>query len=131
MRRLNAPSGTPLTPAKRANGYACACKECGRAFTASQKTAEFCGTPCRMTFNNRRRDRGADVYDLFMAHRYDRTAAGALKVLTKLNRLAAHFRDEDITQRAGRPSYHAPARVLARHPYLEAETLQKPRKPRK
>ena len=131
MSRLNAPSGTPLTPAKRSKGYACACKECGTAFTARQETAEFCGTACRMKFNNRRHGRGADFYDLYMAHRYARTVAQKLKVLTKLNRLAAHFKDEDDTQRAGRPSYRDPATVLARHPYLEAETLQKPRKPRK
>ena len=43
-----------------------ACLECG----GECGKGEFCGSACRMAFNNRRKARGAELYDLFMVHRF-------------------------------------------------------------
>ncbi|QGY06038.1 transcriptional regulator [Methylobacterium mesophilicum SR1.6/6] len=98
--------------------------ECGGPLTpASSIEAEFCASACRMAFNNRRAKRGAELYDLFMALRHDRAVATAFKVWRLLNRLAAGFRAEDVTERDGRRSWRSPAAILARRPYLAAERI--------
>lgn len=102
----------------RVGGFRRACLECGRPFSASVSGAEFCGPVCRMVFNNRRTRRGAELYDLFMALRHDRATATAFKVWRLLNRLAAGFRAEDVSERDGRRSWRAPAAILARRPHL-------------
>lgn len=89
-----------------------------------QADAEFCGQACRKAWNNRRLVRGAELYDLVMALRWDRAAATGLHVFTALSRMAAGFRREDLDQRAGRRSWSPPARVIARRPYLRAERLK-------
>ncbi|MGW5961031.1 transcriptional regulator [Methylorubrum thiocyanatum] len=91
---------------------------------ARQSDAEFCGPACRKAWNNRRLLRGAELYDLFMALRWDRRAATGLHVFTALSRLAAGFRREDTEERAGRRSWASPARIIARRPYLRAERLK-------
>ncbi|WP_018261317.1 hypothetical protein [Methylobacterium sp. WSM2598] len=91
---------------------------------------EFCAPPCRQRFNNRRLQRGAEVYDLWMAFRFQRSLARALKLLSCLNRLAHLYRQEDLAERAGRSSWRAPEVVLAGRPYLRAVRLVQRRRAR-
>lgn len=45
-----------------------ACQECGKSITNSVRgTRIFCDEPCRQSFNKRRRERGAELYDAFMS----------------------------------------------------------------
>lgn len=94
-----------------------ACLECGAGTTAK---GDFCSVACRTGFNNRRKARGAEMYDLYMAHRFDRDNAQALGVFQAINRLASDFRQEDKARRAGRRSWRNPRDVLAERPYLKA-----------
>ena len=104
--------------------YPRTCCECGQSYGAANAEAEFCGTPCRQRFNNRRAQRGAELYDLLMAHRFNRPLAKALGVLALINRLASIFREEDRREREGRPSWRPPSTVIARRPYLRAQRLR-------
>ena len=67
------------------------------------READFCRPQCRRAFNNRRAVRGAELYDLVMAHRFDRATARDLGVLALINRAASIFREEDRRERGGRP----------------------------
>ncbi len=126
--RLDAPAATAEAIAEpRLDGPAPGpldrtCLWCGQAYLSPAPEAEFCGQPCRKAFNNLRAMRGAELYDLFMALRHDRAVATAFKVWRCLNRLAAGFRAEDVAQRDGRRSWRHPRVILARRPYLTAET---------
>jgi len=93
------------------------CLECG---TASQSKGDFCSRACKDVFGNRRKKRGAELYDLYMAHRWDRETAKRLGVLQAMNRLASVFRDEDRNEREGRRSWRRPGEVLGERPYLKA-----------
>lgn len=110
--RLDGPAPRPLDRA---------CLWCGQAYLSPAPEAEFCGSLCRKAFNNLRAMRGAELYDLFMALRHDRAVATAFKVWRALNRLAAGFRFEDRTERAGRRSWRHPGVILARRPYLGSD----------
>jgi hypothetical protein len=110
--------------------YAGACIECGNAYTALTREAEFCGKACRQAFNNRRMTRGAFMYDLIMAMRFDRPLAKQFKVWVMLCRMAADFRKEDVEARAGRKSWRHPKIVLSRHTHLHSVTLVSSRKGR-
>lgn len=81
------------------------CLECGAAFTAERNHGEFCGSQCRTAFNNRRRTRGALLYDMYMANRYEREEAKAAGMLKVMSRLDQEWRAEDITLREGRKSW--------------------------
>jgi hypothetical protein len=97
---LQSPAPTP--PAfKRAHS----CRECGEAFEAGRQGALFCADPCRAAFQNRRRDRGAELYDLFMLHRCQRPTGRAIRAFFLMCRLASLWRAEDRRQRQGRPSW--------------------------
>ncbi len=101
------------------------CLECGEPMEGVQKRGkEFCCSACRLTFNNRRLQRGALVYDLFMALRFDREMSKALKVWSLLTRLAKQFRDEDVHRRGGRRSWQPPQRVIDARPSLYSEILR-------
>lgn len=95
------------------------CLECGNQFECT-KAAEFCGNDCRSTFNNRRKERGVELYDLYMAHRFDRANAQDLGVFQAINRLASMYRQEDQQRRAGRRSWRKPRTVLEERPFLKA-----------
>jgi hypothetical protein len=71
--------------------------------------------------------RGAELYDLFMALRYDRPTAYPLKLWSVVCRAAAIFRDEDLRERSARASWRSPAAILARRPYLTATVLDRGR----
>lgn len=121
--RLDAPSQRPQERDKPGLGHPCPCLECGTPFTPRQADAEFCAPACRKTWNNRRLLRGAELYDLFMALRWDRRIATGLHVFTLLSRLAAIYRREDLDERDGRRSWASAARIIARRPYLRAARL--------
>ncbi|ACL57614.1 hypothetical protein [Methylobacterium nodulans] len=104
------------------------CLECGQPYGAAVRHSGFCSTACRQAWNNRRLQRGAEVYDLFMAFRFHRPLARALKLLSALNRLASLYRDEDRHKRAGRPSWRATDVVLASRPYLRAVRMTQRRR---
>ncbi|BBK44160.1 hypothetical protein STVA_41800 [Allostella vacuolata] len=95
------------------------CLECGRTGPLDSR-AEFCRPACRTAWNNRRRVRGAELYDLYMAHRFDRAEAQALGVFPAVNRLASLYREEDQARREGRRSWRQPRVVLAEQPHLRA-----------
>ena len=129
--RLNASPETPATAVKPYPRYARTCMECGIAFTSTEHTADFCMPAHRQTFNNRRLQRGAELYDLFMASRYQRALSKVLRVMTMLYRMAQDFRRQDREERDGRPSWRHPQRVLDRHPHLQAVATDIRRKGRK
>lgn len=81
------------------------CRECGLAYQAKKAASTFCATACRMAFNNRRRDRGAEIYDLFMATRFDRKDAGEARAWALMCSLASAYRDADKATRGGRESW--------------------------
>ncbi len=94
------------------------CRECGEPFEAKRTDAEFCpGASCRRDWNNRRLQRGAELYDLFMTIRYERQLIKKMKedgfnTWTIACRLAMHWKIEDERDRDGRRSYqYVPALV--------------------
>ena len=87
------------------------CDECKTTFNPKKATARFCSTPCRKLFNNRRAQRGALLYDAFMAMRYDRKAAKELQLDYKLVcRIGEMFHDQDV--RDDVQSWRDPADML-------------------
>lgn len=88
------------------------------------RAREFCGDRCRQAWNNRRLQRGAELYDLYMAHRFERAEASDLGVFQAINRLASDFRAEDHDNRDGRRSWRKPRAVLAERPYLKSMKTQ-------
>jgi hypothetical protein len=94
------------------------CRECRAKFEARRSTKEFCCTACRQVFNNRKRTRGAEIYDFAMEWRDDRSDTTAL---TLLCRVLAKFKEED--DRAGRRSWDSATSVINAHPYLAAALL--------
>jgi hypothetical protein len=100
------------------------CAECGQEFTSIRRWAEFCSPACRSAFNNRRNVRGAQVYDLLMALRYERDEATRLGVWTDLTRLAAHYKLQDERERAGRKSWGDWKSWLRDNPWLQAVVVQ-------
>lgn len=99
----------------------CRCLECGEAFQKARSDAEFCSRKCVRAWNNRRMLRGAELYDLLMVQRYERDRATENKVWRTINRLAAHYRDEDKARRNGRRSWRRLAAVMATKVFLLAE----------
>lgn len=99
------------------------CRECGSPLAApttagsnrpkkARDDAKFCSTPCKTGWNNRRKSRGADIYDLWMSMRYCREEAKALGVWREICRLSEVWNAED--KAAGRTSFERPGVVLAR-----------------
>ncbi len=75
------------------------CRECNTPLGEGCKaSAVFCGIPCKAKWNNRRKNRGADLYDLWMTMRYDRDEAKRLEVWKEMCRLSEGWRAEDVEQ---------------------------------
>jgi hypothetical protein len=111
----------PAAPRKRVDVNAHKiCRECGSSLDAQRSTREFCSGICRAAFHNRRGHRGAEIFDLAMAWRFDRKRAAQTKALTLLCRALARFRAEDMRARAGRPSWDDVVRVKMRRASLNA-----------
>lgn len=97
------------------------CRDCGGPLAAQSRIgAGFCSEACRHRFNNRRKARGAELYDLFMTLRYQRGVAAKLGVWTAICRLAQQWREEDERERDGRRSWRGAATVLSERPWLRA-----------
>ena len=96
------------------------CLECGAPAPRSQ---HFCSAACRRDFHNRRRVRGAALYDLYMASRFDRAASNEAGLWKLMNRLASAWREEDQAKRGGRRSYLGHKEALDRMPWLHATTV--------
>lgn len=90
-----------------------ACQECGKPASDARKTQAFCCTGCRVVFNNRRKTRGADAYDLIRALRRERSTAKSMNIWTELCRLELSWDIEDKAARPGRRSYIKPEAALA------------------
>lgn len=75
------------------------CSECGKATFG--KATRFCAPRCKVLWHRRQKKRGAQLFNAFMASRYDR---GGPVTLGYCNSLAAMWRAED--EAAGRVSYH-------------------------
>ncbi|BAQ17434.1 hypothetical protein GL4_1985 [Methyloceanibacter caenitepidi] len=67
--------------------------------------------------------RGAEMYDLLMAMRFDREAARDAGAWSFLCRMASEFKRLDQRDREGRRSWDPPATVKARHPRLAATVV--------
>lgn len=94
--------------------YGC-CRECGAELPAPRgrrrRPMVFCPDVsgvknCKADWHNRRRVRGAMLYDLFMATRYQREHAVSVNATTRMSQLAADFLREDAETRDGRRSWH-------------------------
>jgi hypothetical protein len=86
------------------------CRECGKPLAPrkarSGQPPEYCDKVCRAKFNNRRSMRGAELYDYFMAVRYQRkTHAVAMSIMSQM---ASHWKEADERDRDGRPSWVTP-----------------------
>jgi hypothetical protein len=89
-----------------------ACIECQTPISARRGGKLFCSTVCRQTFNNRRMQRGSDLYDLFRALRRERDQAKALNLWTLMCRIEKQWQDEDDRTRPGRRSYVPPVKAI-------------------
>lgn len=83
------------------------CTECGNAFQSRQYNAEFCGTECRRTFNNRRATRGAALYDLLMIEKVDPTAFQSFGLDGRADALLRSFIKEDKNAKRKRTTKRA------------------------
>src|SRR5262249_22999780 len=106
----------------RLRKLACRCRDCGSEIpvTAERPGREFCSATCRSAYHNRRKQRGADLYDLFMAMRFDREEARVAGTWSLLCRMAAQYRAEDERERPGLKSWEPVSAVKSRHPQLSA-----------
>jgi predicted nucleic acid-binding Zn ribbon protein len=100
------------------NALAHSCLECGKPVSARRSTQHFCSQQCRLAFNNRRLQRGAQLYDLFMSMRYERDKAKELGLWAIMCRMAKDMRGEDEIKREGRKSWQRPRDVLERLPVV-------------
>ncbi len=85
------------------------CAECGEAFQSARADKEFCCAPCRQAFNNRRMQRGAELYDLFRIMRRERGIAKEQGVWAEMCRLERQWNDEDH----GRKTWQSAKKALA------------------
>jgi hypothetical protein len=107
---------------------ATACLECGASLRPSGhggNVRDFCCHACGVKFNNRRRTRGAELYDLFMAQRYSREEAESEGAWNLMCRMAQSFKAQDDAQRDGRRSWAPVREVRARRPEYVATVVEK------
>lgn len=112
----------------RVLGYPHTCADCGRAFHSPKRWADFCGEPCRKTFNRRRTSRGLILIDLFMTLRFERPLAKKLGIWALMCRCASHWRAEDKALRNGRKSWTTPQAADPRLTEFHATSLPSRRK---
>jgi predicted nucleic acid-binding Zn ribbon protein len=99
------------------------CLECGKPHETRRLEAKFCSEKCRSEFKNRRKLRGAELYDLFMSMRYSRDEAANEGVWNFMCRMAQHYKAQDDRDREGRQSWTPAKEVKARHPHLNATVV--------
>lgn len=100
------------------------CRECGAVLSARRGTREFCDPICRRRFHHRHAQRGAALYSVVMALRFQRSEATKLKAFTLLSRLAERFRFEDLRDRDGRQSWTDLQEMRRRFPDLGAAVIR-------
>lgn len=89
------------------------CLECGSPVPqTARRKREFCCREHSNDFQNRRKSRGAEIYDLFRAMRRDRAKAKELDIWTEMCRLDTLWEDEDRTSGRVTKSYLDPERAL-------------------
>ena len=117
---MTSPSDAAQAP-DREGRLDAACLECGKRHRVRQgiHPAIFCCRACRTAWNNRRAKRGAELYDLVMAHRFERKAARELGAMAAINRLASIFRQQDDRERSLRRSWRPLREVLLDRPGLK------------
>jgi predicted nucleic acid-binding Zn ribbon protein len=93
------------------------CFECGET---TDRNGDFCSATCRYAFNNRRKLRGAEIIDLYMAYRFERQLAQQLGLWQAIHRMISNFRAEDVVERQGRKSWRDPRLIMEERPYLKA-----------
>lgn len=94
------------------------CKECGATFHTTRQDRDFCDNPkCRATWNNRRMQRGAMLYDCFMTMRNQRGLAKALGIWSVMCRLAQEWYGDDNR----RQTWNHPQTVIDAKPYLKGQ----------
>jgi len=105
------------------------CQECGLGLKVPGKkmpaAKKFCGPKCRMSFNNRRRDRGSEVYDLLMVMRFERDQAKDERLWSVICSQAAAYRDADKFARNGRKSWQSMEDALAAIPLYRSQAGDK------
>jgi hypothetical protein len=82
-----------------------ACRECGSVFTTTHPSKCFCEASCRIRFNNRRMQRGMELYDFAMERRYSREHEKEARSV--LDALCMGYRDRDKEVRQGRKSWYS------------------------
>lgn len=86
------------------------CRECGSPIVQipitkqGHRPREFCSATCRVAFRNRRAKRGAELFDFYMASRYQRQQFPGL--ITTVNQMCAGWREEDKKILDGRQSWN-------------------------
>lgn len=81
------------------------CAECGERFGSNRRDAEFCSTECRKKYNNRRAQRGAELYDIVMAWRFGDGEGRINEARDLLCSLVSGYNEQDKAARPGRRSY--------------------------
>lgn len=84
--------------------YKLTCLECHGSYTSRQFSSDFCCTACRRTFNNRRAQRGAALYDLIMIEATDPEAFQKARLDGTVEAMVSEFVAED--KEAGRKRSH-------------------------
>ncbi len=101
------------------------CRECNTPLAATRKeNAEFCAVPCRIAWRNRRMSRGADLYDVFMALRFDRAVAYEKGLYALMCRMASTWNEEDKV--SGRQSYFPADETVIRNNHHNAVVVSRP-----
>lgn len=104
------------------------CCECGTVYAPGRAHESFfCSSDCRQAWNNRRAKRGAELYDLFMALRYERGLSQVLGLWSLICRMAQAWRDEDVAKRDGRKSWGDAKTVCERNVRYRATVVHRPR----
>jgi hypothetical protein len=81
------------------------CAECAEKFGSNRRDAEFCGDKCRKVYNNRRAQRGAELYDIVMAWRFGDGEGRINEARDLLCSLVSGYNEQDKMKRPGRRSY--------------------------
>jgi len=111
----------------RERKYVKVCVECGCQHHTARAETQFCGAECKKVWNNRRAQRGVQIYDLMMTVRHDRSWATLHGVWSRATRLLQMWRDEDKRDREGRRSWLRPVVVMEQTAWAGATVVHKPK----
>ena len=100
------------------------CRNCGAEFQRNRVDQQFCKRSCGSDFHNRRKERGAIIYDLFMIMRHERKAANTIRAWFTMTRLAMYWWQEDQS-RSGQPSWQKAKTVADQTTWAKATVVGK------